>query len=112
MMWVAIPLDLGLNQSGITTHFAGRLRRVDVTMTIRIPVTNCSCGDSHLQTTPGIRNAFAENLNIATSELTHRGDRRKMQTIGEPTFANAHWLHAKTFSCVSLAKTSRVALVG
>ena len=77
-------------------------------MTIRIPVTNCSCGDSHLQTTPGIRNAFAENLNIATSELTRRGDRRKMQPSGEPAFAIAHGLHATDFSSVSLAKTSQV----
>jgi hypothetical protein len=71
-MWVAIPLDLGLNQSGITTHFAGRLRQVEaLTMTIRIPVTNCSCGDSHLQTIRRVRKRFAENLNARANGPAH-----------------------------------------
>ncbi len=53
-------------------HIAGRLRQVvAVTMTIHLPVTNCSCGDSHLQTTPGIRKAFAENLTMRFAQRSH-----------------------------------------
>ena len=91
MMWVAIPVDLSLNQSRITTHFAGRLQQiVGVTMTIRVPVTNCSCRDSHLQTTWDEWKVLSQKgcEIIPERNQRHIAPPCEMQPMGEPTFAN------------------------